>query len=318
MDRLTSEPKGTRESVSWPEGKRFAFTVFDDPDATTVGNGRPVYDFLAECGFRTTKGLWPTQNPGKRRIDTCDDPEYREWARELHAQGFEIGWHGAAPYTSSREETLAGLERFEEYFGGAPATMTQHCYCFENVYWGDERLTGLQCLVYNVLTRWQWHKRFMGSVPGHPTYWSDICRRTIRYVRNFSYADINTLNACPWMPYHDPLRPDVNAWFASADGGTARVYTKCISEANQDRLEEQGGACIMYTHFGRGFYEDGVLNRRFRELTVRLSKKNGWFVPVSTLLDYLGQARGTTVISPAQRRALERRWLLHKIRSGGA
>jgi hypothetical protein len=317
MGQFTSDFKNEPPKISWPEGKSFAFTVFDDPDGQTVDNGRPVYDFLTDCGLRTTKGLWPTQGR-QQRADTCDTPAYRNWAQDLRARGFEIGWHGAAPYTSLREETLIGLERFEEYFGCGPLSMSQHCYCRENLYWGDERLTGLYRLIYNMLTRWRYHNGFLGARPGDPLYWGDLCRRKIQYVRNFVFPDIDTLKACPLMPYHDPLRPDVAAWFASAEGGVAASYNACISEAAQDRLEENGGACIMYTHFGRGFYENGALNQRFRELTVRLSKKNGFFVPVSTLLDCIAEQRGIPSITPADRRDMERRWLIHKIRFGTA
>ena len=85
----------------------------------------------------------------------------------------------------------------------------------------------------------------------------------------------------------------------------------------QDRLEEEGGACIMYTHFGNGFYQDGLLDNNFRRLMERLSQKNGWFVPVSTLLDYLREQRGEKVISPSERLLLECRWLIYKIGVGG-
>jgi len=69
----------------------------------------------------------------------------------------------------------------------------------------------------------------------------------------------------------------------------------------------------MYTHFANGFYLDGRLDKRFESLIKRLAKKNGWFVPVSTLLDYLRERNGDYVITNSQRRALERKWLLHKI-----
>ena len=312
----TSEQVRT-PNVSWPDGKSFAFTVFDDPDGQTLDNGRPVYDLLSDCGLRTTKGLW-TAERRESKSGTCASAPYREWCRELQSRGFEMGWHGAAPYTSTREQTLEGLERFAEYFGRAPACMSQHCYCGENVYWGDQRVGGVYRVAYNLATRWHGHNQFFGSRPGHAAYWSDICSQRLRYVRNFVYSEIDTLAVCPWMPYHDPLRPDVQAWFASAEGAVVRSYNERISEANQDRLEERGGACIMYTHFGRGFVRDGALDARFRELTLRLSKKNGWFVPVSTLLDHLARSRGTTVLSAAQRRTLERRWLFHKIRFGSA
>ena len=59
------------------------------------------------------------------------------------------------------------------------------------------------------------------------------------------------------MPYHDPRRPLVNSWFASSNGANPEVFLHCLSEKNQDRLEEEGGACVMYTHFANGFLEGG-------------------------------------------------------------
>ena len=120
------------------------------------------------------------------------------------------------------------------------------------------------------------------------------------------------------MPYRDPARDFVNAWFAAAEGSPCEQFVDCISDENQDALEEQGGACIMYTHFGHGYVENGRLNERFACQMERLSKKNGWFVPVRVLLDHLAEARGIPDISPAERRRLERRWLFHKIRHGSA
>ena len=72
----------------------------------------------------------------------------------------------------------------------------------------------------------------------------------------------------------------------------------------------------MYTHFGAGFVVDGRIDPRFELLMRRLSGKNGWFVPVSTLLDHLVEAKGRHVITAAERRTLERRWLAHKLRVG--
>ena len=56
------------------------------------------------------------------------------------------------------------------------------------------------------------------------------------------------------MPYHDLKKRYVNYWFTSSEGSNVRTFNECISEQNQDQLEEEGGACIMYTHFGCGFY----------------------------------------------------------------
>ncbi len=76
---------------------------------------------------------------------------------------------------------------------------------------------------------------------------------------------------------------------------------------------KEGGACIMYTHLAAGFLENGRINGRFKALMERLSKLNGWFVPVHTLLDFILQARGNHCITQAERNDLERRWLWHKV-----
>jgi hypothetical protein len=308
----------TRNSL-WPDGKRFAFTVFDDTDFATVENVAPVYDFLAECGFRTSKSCWTFDDDpgrGKNPGQTLENDEYRRWLLQLTSRGFDVDSHGASWATSLRERTAAALERFAEVFGHYPQIAVNHAGQTEAVYWGNARLTGLRSVVYDVLTRYQNHDQYCGHVEGDEHFWGDLCREKIKYVRNFVYWGINTLKICPFMPYHDPAKPYVNAWFASSDGGKATSFIRCISERNQDRLEREGGACIMYTHFANGFYADGRLNPRFRELMLRLSRKNGWFVPVATLLDRLLQINGPHNITNAQRRRLERKWLLEKCFTG--
>ena len=89
------------------------------------------------------------------------------------------------------------------------------------------------------------------------------------------------------MPYKDNAKPYVNYWFASSEGNNSKKFNRCISNENQDRLEEEGGACIMYTHFASGFCQNGKLSEQFKKQMERLSQKNGWFVPAFTLLEYL-------------------------------
>jgi hypothetical protein len=193
--------------------------------------------------------------------------------------------------------------------------MANH-YNQEAIYWGAARLSGTKKTIYKLVTLKGKKNPFFGHVNGDEYFWGDVCKEKIRYCRNFAYADINTLRTCPWMPYHDPQRPYVNGWYGSSEGAVRESFLKTISEANQDRLEEEGGACIMYTHFGLGFVERGSLNKSFRDLMTRLSKKNGWFVPVSTLLDYLRLQRGEVVLNDQQRDQLERRWLWEKFFRG--
>jgi len=307
-------------AIPWPEGKRFAFTIFDDADSQTLEKGRAVYSVLADLGFQTTKSVWPIRGKGEPSDigATCEDTEYRRWVQSLQELGFEIGYHMATSHTSRRADTLRALEQFASYFGHYPVSMANHYFCDENIYFGDARVTGLNRLAYNLVTLFRNHNKFRGHVPGDPLFWGDLCKERIKYVRNFVFAGINTLKSCPFMPYHDPLRPYVNYWFASSEGANVNRFNQCLAEANQDRLEEEGGASIVYAHFGLGFYEEGALNTRFRSLMHRLSKRNGWFVPVSTLLDYLLEVKGPYLLRDQDRRKLERAWLLHKIRWGTA
>ena len=306
-----------RQPISWPHGRRFAFTIFDDPDAQTLAASRLVYGLLADLGLRTTIAVWPL--PPSRSVnsagETCGNPAYVEHVRGLQSLGFEVSFHNAAPQTSSRQETLDGLDRFRHLFGCDPDSMANH-YNGEALYWGPARLGGARQLLYLWLTRYSTANRHFGDVAGHPWFWGDLCRERIRYCRNFIFSDLNTLRACPWMPYYDPARPWVRRWFAGTEAAHGPSFRKAVAEANQDRLEEQGGAAILYTHFGHGFVENGKLNPEFVRLMERMSRKNGWFVPVRTLLDHLAAQRGVFTLSDRVRRSIEWRWLAEKVFRG--
>ncbi len=135
--------------VAWPNGKRFAFTIFDDPDGQSLETSRIVYRFLTDLGFRTTIGVWPL---GARREpnsggETCANPEYLDHVRRLAADGFEVAWHNATLHTSTREETAEGLDLFRAHFGRDPFSMANH-YNGEALYWGPERLSGIRRSMY--------------------------------------------------------------------------------------------------------------------------------------------------------------------------
>ncbi len=302
--------------INWPHGKRFAFTVFDDTDHTTMQNGPGMYQYLFDLGVITTKSVWPIKGEHVPKIGgtTCEHADYLRWVCRLKEQGFEIALHNATYHTSKREQTIAGLEQFKECFGEYPKIHANHADCADSIYWGDARLSGMNRLIYNVLTRFANRGKFLGHVESSELFWGDKCKEHIKYVRNFVFSDINTLRICPYMPYFDEERPFVNNWFASSEGADCRAFCQTISETNQDRLEEEGGGCIMYTHFGRAdFYEDGLLNSDFRRVMERLSRRDGWFVPVSTLLDHVQKERGRHVISASERNRLERKWLIHRV-----
>ena len=263
-------------------------------------------------------GVWPGGpfRQGTSRSDSCANPVYLAHALETQGRGFEIGFHGAALRTSEREATRQALDDFKRYFGHDPSAMANHFDNSEAIYWGPARLSGIPKLIYKAATGRQRANRFFGQVEGHPLFWGDLCQQRIQYCRNFVFKQINTLKMCPEMPYHDPDRPFVRQWYAGSEGADAGKFLATISEANQDLLEAEGGACVMYTHFGKGFVQNGQLNPRFRELMTRLSRKGGWFVPVSELLAHIRAQRGEHVLSDSERSRLEWTWLLQKL-SGG-
>lgn len=303
-------------AASWPAGCRFAFTIFDDPDSQTLAAGKTVYSFLEDVGFRTTKGVWVVEPPERNSPgDTCESGAFLEWALQLQERGFEIGYHNGAPGSLRRAEAIRSLDLFRKYFGHDPVTMANH-YNEDAMYWGAARLSGATRLAYHAITLGR-KNRFFGHVDGHPSFWGDICRERIRYCRNFVFREVNTLRVCPHMPYSDPDRPYVAKWFASSEGSNCVSYLRQVAEPEQDKLEEQGGACIMYTHFGHHFVDGaGRLNPEFQRLMKRLSQKKGWFAPVGTVLDYLRAQRGDNVLDAAERRRLERRWLKGKLLHG--
>jgi hypothetical protein len=283
-----------------------------------VDNVGRVYALLEELGFRTTKSVWPLDGikPGSFPGATCADAAYCRWLLRLQRAGFEIGFHNATYHTSKRERTIQALNRFRALFGHNPSCMANHTGCEEAIYWGEHRLTGFRRRLYR-LAHLHRNDESRGHMEGDPMFWGDYCKANVKYVRNFVFGDINTLKLCPEMPYHDNDRPFVNYWFASSEGGCVKRFNRCISEAEQDRLEEEGGCCVMYTHFANGFQEGNQLNPRFKVLINRLANKDGWFVPVSTLLDHLLAQKTEPNISPANRARLERQWIAQKILVGG-
>ena len=303
------------QKISWPNNKQFAFTIFDDTDRANLKDIQLVYQCLDELGFKTTKSVWVTKGnkPHESSGVTCDDKMYLNWLLELKNKGFEIGYHNTTYHSSHREEIKEGLKKFVKMFNQNPNVMANHSDNRENIYWGPHRLSGSRRVIYNILTRYKRNGFYKGHDESSPYFWGDLCKEYITYVRNFVFSDINTLKCCPYMPYQDPEKPYVNYWFASSEGHNVNVFNKCLSNENQDRLEEEGGACIMYTHFADGFYQNGKLSEQFKIQMKRLSKKNGWFVPSSTLLEFLKKKNKTQIISNSQRRALEWKWLFDKL-----
>jgi hypothetical protein len=256
--------------------------------------------------------VWPLRPLGRGGSggETLLDAHYREWILRLQRSGVEIALHGVADGTSSRGRVEAGLDYFQEVLGADPSLHTNHFAQREGIYWGPQRLDGALRRLYGSYRAGK-PQRYAGEVPGSAEFWGDICRERIRYVRNFVFRDINTLKRDVLMPYHDERRPYVRHWFSASDGSDPEMFCRLLSEANQDRLEAEGGACIVYTHFGLAFQK---LPAEFRRLVTRLSRKPGWFVPATPLLDHIGAQRGWRIVG-AERAELNRmqwRWALER------
>lgn len=282
-----------------PAGKRFVFTVLDDTDDATLENVQPVYALLQELGLRTTKTAWPLGCPeGSRNFfaaETLQDKAYLRLVHELVDGGFELAFHGATMESSSRERTLEGLEFLWSEFGCYPRLFCNHGKNRENLYWGPGRFStpGLRTLSRALMSP---GNDFEGDREGSKFFWGDVCRDVIQYVRNFTFEGLNVLTVDPCTPYHVASTPYVRYWFSTADAPDVEAFNRVVSRGRIDQLEQDGGACIISTHFGKGFVKDGRLNSVTEDLLRYLAGKSGWFVPVSAVLDrLLAQGRGRNI-----------------------
>ena len=301
----------------FPDNKRFAFSVFDDTDFCTLEKIEPVYRLFAELGIHTTKSVWSLPTVASAPIGgvSLQDKAYLNFVLWLQNEGFEIGLHNVQNDDATREVTQRGLEEFRKLIGQYPRTHCNHGNNRENMYWGAQRLnTWMLRLGYNLATRLARRNYFKGHLKDSPYFWGDICKERISYVRNFTFDEINLDRINPTMPYHDLRKPYVNLWFSSSEGRRVESFCKMLCEKNQDRLEAEGGVCIIYTHFASGFCKNGVLHPEFARLMRRLSKANGWFVPVATLLDHLQKSRDSSYISREELTNMERLWFWSQFR----
>jgi len=309
----------------FPNGKKFAFSIFDDTDNSTVQNVGPIYQLLTELGIRATKSVWSLPNVNCGRFmgsSTLQDPEYLDWVLTLREQGFEIAYHGARNDSSTRDVIEKGLHEYCRLLGEYPKTYANHSLNRENIYWGEARLTRRSVPYFVYKTARATHQTkgqlFEGHAPDSPYFWGDLCKRYIKYVRNLSFDEINIERVNPSLPYNDPNKPYVNYWFSSADGGNCERFCNVVSEANQDRLEEEGGVCIIFSHFAKDFVKNGAVVPRLESLLSRFAAKDsGWFAPAGEVLDYLLSRRPDTGIPAQELARMERNWVMQKISKRG-
>lgn len=298
--------------LNFPGGRRFAFTIMDDTDVSTLANVGPVYRLLEDLGFRTTKTVWPVGcSEGSRNFsdsDTLEDPAYLDFVLGLKTRGFEIAYHGATMESSTRERSARALAIFQEQFGGPPRVYANHALNQEGLYWGVERLDDPVLKALYGLGEGRHAGYYQGHLPGSPWWWGDLAGQ-ITYARNLTFSCINLRRINPSMPYRDPRRPIVPWWFSASDAEDVHAFNDLIAPAAQDRLEQEGGVCIVATHLGKGFTEAGAVHPETVRLLGRLAAKGGWFVPVGTLLDWLRSTRQVSPVLPAgEWRRMQWRW----------
>jgi len=282
-------------TITFPDGKRFAFTIVDDTDMATVDRGKPLYDILYQYGLRTTKTVWvlkTMQSYAPDQGETLRDPPYREFIADLRHKGFEIALHGVRGGSSERPDIIQGMDEFRDAIGQYPNMQVNHSYNADNIYWGEHRWSfGPYRWAYHLLSQHE----FAGEDPHKAYFWGDLVQERVRYVNQFTFDEINLLNVTPSMPYHLDDKPYVNLWFLTADGDNLPRFEALLSHEHLDQLEREGGVCLVYTHLGAGsFNKDGKANPRFEDRIKDVAAHNGWFVPASEILDYLSKQPGWT------------------------
>jgi hypothetical protein len=275
--------------VQFPEGKRFAFSIVDDTDMAKLERLRTVYAALERYGLKTTKTVWVMEasdlSNSTNQGESLRNPEYRDFIRGLQQKGFEIALHGVRGGSSPRGDVLQGLDEFRDLLGHYPRMQVNHSLNRDNLYWGWHlydswpfRLAGAVAIRHE----------FSGHEPSSEHFWGDVAKERIEYVRRFTYPDINLLAVAPAMPYHLAGKPYVNYWFPTANGDRVIEFNELLSDDNLNRLEREGGVCLVYSHLGSGSFNKGSdIDPRFEARLKALSQRNGWFVPASQILDHL-------------------------------
>jgi len=291
--------------MQFPNGKQFAFTIIDDTDGDLIENTRPVYEFLAKMGLRTTKTVWALPPKDSFKGLSLSDYRYRQYIKKLQRDGFEIAFHSAGSGKMTRQDTLDGLEIFRQFIGNHPEIQANHGLNPDSIYWGVKRFSLLKPF-------WRF-SHFKGDDAESIYFWGDYHKKNIKFTRNFTFHGLNTSMIDTLMPYKDPNKPFANFWFSSADGAEIEKFNKLTSVTNIDRLIYEKGAAIIYTHFASGFVKSGRLDRTFQRNMAYLARRNGYFVPAGKLLEYLlTQGKGQE-ITLSEKLKLELKWLWDRI-----
>jgi len=281
----------TDKSIRWPGGKKFAFTIVDDTDNATLENIQDIYNTLTELQLFITKTVWPLsidKNTEYGSSHTLQDDSYLQFISGLQNSGHEIALHGVRGCSSERQTIIEGLKFFQNVMGSLPKLHVNHAQNLDNLYWGKAWIPKWK----RIIKRYPNEKSGYGHDPKSNYFWGDIAKECIEYVRGYVFNHGNTTYIDRYTPYHDPGKQYVQNWFSSSNGDRLDKLLNLTSSKNLDELERTNGACIVYTHFGDSYYK--INNKIEKSLKLNLqnvSQREGWFVPASTLLDFLKNNR---------------------------
>jgi hypothetical protein len=279
-------------NLIFPENKQFAFTIIDDTDDAFLSNITPIYNILYENGLKTTKTVWvyPPRDITESKGDCLQRNEYLDFIIDIYSKGFEIGLHNVGSGDYKRDEIIQGLEEFHLKLGFYPKLHVNHSYNKDNIYSGSKRFSFP--LNYLVKKLYKEYDNFSGEDPLSEYFWGDYHKKYIQFARNYEIDNINTFKMLPYMPFKEKLYDQYsNFWFGSTFAPNQWMFNYIVTNENIDKLEKEGGICILYTHLGY-YMQRGIIDNGFIRMIEYIgNKKNGWFVPVSNILDFLNQRK---------------------------
>lgn len=276
----------------FPDGKKFIFTIIDDTDDAFLPGIGEIYNILYQNGLRTTKTVWvyPPQDAPVSKGDCLQKPEYLSFVKDLINKGFEIGLHNIGSGEFKRSQIIKGLDFFKDNLGFYPKIHINHSYNKDNIYSGSKRFTFPLNIVVKKL--YSAYDNFSGDDPNSDFFWGDIHKSQIKYARNLEIDNINTIKKVPYIPYKEKrFDKYANYWFASTFASNQWLFNNIVTPQNIDKLEQEKGICILYTHLGY-YTQFGVVDKGFKNMIEYIGKKDGWYIPVSQVLDFLLKENG--------------------------
>lgn len=272
----------------WPNGKKFAFTIIDDCDNDRLDVINSIYNFLDDINIKTTKNVWIYPSRDTEMSGNCLlDQNYRECILNLKSLGYEIGIHGVGAGDFKKDEIADGFEIFKEIIGDYPNIHTNHKGNKDGIYVEFNRYSKLFNKIYkNSKLK---NIKSYGDVYFSEYFWGNISKKYIKYIKDQEYNCTNIFKYDNYLPYVDRDRLEhSNYWFSCCDGYSYNKFNSIIDNRKIDQLIFERGLCIISTDFSRDFLDgNGEIGSTFRQNMEYISKRNGWFAPVTDILDYI-------------------------------